>query len=318
MSELGDFLKKKREEQGLTLRDILKATAIREHYIELLERGSFEMLPSYVHVHGFVQQYSKALGLNFYEDIKPMLDKECAKEKFGKSQEEISIDGDAAKPGSFQIPLPQIIGGIVVLVIIVLMVVLIRSGGFSSKSASSRAVVESMRTVQVPVEDVKVEQPEEALPAQMEAPAIVDNMTQPLPAAVPAAAGAPTAPQTATTPSAATPATPATPPAAAPTTPPQRQVADLKFKDKCWIYFMADGDNTTAREFTANAGMTLRVYFDKYFMVHVGNAAALDVVYKDQSYTNLGDPDRAIHNLFFSANPAGRITMSRNTPEVAQ
>ncbi|ORU00707.1 helix-turn-helix domain protein [Anaerovibrio sp. JC8] len=61
---LGDTLRREREKQGLTIKDIENETSIRSLYIEAIEKGDYEHLPGDVYTKGFIRNYAKALNLD--------------------------------------------------------------------------------------------------------------------------------------------------------------------------------------------------------------------------------------------------------------
>lgn len=66
----GQLLRQAREERGLSVAQIAKATHIRPHYIEALEADNYAFLPSMAHGRGFVRAYARYLNV----DPVPMLD----------------------------------------------------------------------------------------------------------------------------------------------------------------------------------------------------------------------------------------------------
>lgn len=64
MKELGDTLREARERLGLALDEVERATRIRTHHLDALERGEFEALPSPVQARGFLNNYADFLGLD--------------------------------------------------------------------------------------------------------------------------------------------------------------------------------------------------------------------------------------------------------------
>jgi len=64
MSDIGGQLRAAREEQGLSLDQIQKATRIKRAYLEAIEANRFDQLPSPVQVRGFVRSYAGQLGLD--------------------------------------------------------------------------------------------------------------------------------------------------------------------------------------------------------------------------------------------------------------
>jgi len=64
MSDLGELLKKAREQSGLSLDDIQESTKIRKRYLEAIEAGDYKVLPGTFYVRAFVKTYAETLGLN--------------------------------------------------------------------------------------------------------------------------------------------------------------------------------------------------------------------------------------------------------------
>lgn len=70
MSEVGQMLRCRRKERGITLKDIEGALSIRVKYLEALENGDYSIIPGEVYVKGFLRNYAGFLGLNAEEMIK--------------------------------------------------------------------------------------------------------------------------------------------------------------------------------------------------------------------------------------------------------
>lgn len=64
MEDIGRELREAREKLGLTLEEAERATRIRAHHLEVLEKGDFEELPSPVQARGFMRNYADFLGLD--------------------------------------------------------------------------------------------------------------------------------------------------------------------------------------------------------------------------------------------------------------
>lgn len=69
MSDLGQILRSKREERGMTLKDIEAALSIRVKYLEALEQEDFAVIPGEVYTKGFLRNYANYLGLNAEEMV---------------------------------------------------------------------------------------------------------------------------------------------------------------------------------------------------------------------------------------------------------
>lgn len=63
MRKVSDMLRETREEKGLKLADIERATKIKAVYLSEIEKGAFDKLPSESYAMGFVKNYAKHLGL---------------------------------------------------------------------------------------------------------------------------------------------------------------------------------------------------------------------------------------------------------------
>ncbi len=71
MDELGQILSQARENKGLTVEDVQQATRINARFIEALENGEYNVLPTPVHVRGFMRNYARYLNL----DPAPLLER---------------------------------------------------------------------------------------------------------------------------------------------------------------------------------------------------------------------------------------------------
>lgn len=69
--ELGNLLKKTREERGIQLESIQKDTKIRLKYLQAIEDGEFSAIPGGdVYIKGFLKSYAEAVGLTTSEILR--------------------------------------------------------------------------------------------------------------------------------------------------------------------------------------------------------------------------------------------------------
>ena len=75
---IGDILRRERERQKLSIKDIEQGTSIRALYIEAIENGDYDKLPGNVYTKGFIKNYGNFLKLNgddlsrqFSEEVAP-------------------------------------------------------------------------------------------------------------------------------------------------------------------------------------------------------------------------------------------------------
>ncbi|MEZ4518643.1 MAG: DUF4115 domain-containing protein [Chloroflexota bacterium] len=71
MDEIGQILREARENKGLSLDEVQATIRINTRYLEALETGDYDALPTPVHVRGFLRNYARYLGL----DPQPLLDR---------------------------------------------------------------------------------------------------------------------------------------------------------------------------------------------------------------------------------------------------
>lgn len=64
MTNIGETLRTAREEQGLSLNDVVAVTRIRSHFLDALEQNNFDALGGDVYVRGFLRNYATFLGLD--------------------------------------------------------------------------------------------------------------------------------------------------------------------------------------------------------------------------------------------------------------
>ena len=64
MEEIAKTLKEARHRLGLTFEEAERSTRIRAHYLEALEKGELQSIPSQVQARGFLKNYSEYLGLD--------------------------------------------------------------------------------------------------------------------------------------------------------------------------------------------------------------------------------------------------------------
>jgi len=70
METIGEILRNKRLEKGLTLEDVSNLTKVRKKYLEALESGNYNEIPGKVYVKSFLKIYSDFLGLDRFYILK--------------------------------------------------------------------------------------------------------------------------------------------------------------------------------------------------------------------------------------------------------
>lgn len=63
MISVGQRLQEERVKKGLSIEDVAEATKIRKNFLEHIEKGEYEKLPSATFAQGFVRNYASFLGM---------------------------------------------------------------------------------------------------------------------------------------------------------------------------------------------------------------------------------------------------------------
>lgn len=71
MDELGNILREAREAKGLTLSEVQDQTRISAKFLSAMENGEYSLLPTPVHVRGYLRNYARFLNL----DPNPLLER---------------------------------------------------------------------------------------------------------------------------------------------------------------------------------------------------------------------------------------------------
>lgn len=68
--DIGDMLARAREERRMTVADVAAALHIRPRYIEALEQGNLDVMPSLTYVKGYLKRYAGYLSLDLIEVLR--------------------------------------------------------------------------------------------------------------------------------------------------------------------------------------------------------------------------------------------------------
>jgi len=70
LQEIGQRLQERRNELGLTLKDVQRSTKIRTRYLKALESGDYDIMPADVYTKGIIRSYAEELGLDGLELVR--------------------------------------------------------------------------------------------------------------------------------------------------------------------------------------------------------------------------------------------------------
>lgn len=291
MSELGALLKTTREQQKKTIRDVVDDTRIREQFINIIEDGRFKDLPSYLHAYGFVKKYAEFLGLDYENTVWPLFSVECPKDgAISKSTTQEEIKPEDYTPQTTEtsfIENEQKSGKKSVFALFIIIVLAVVgyagyylyssdyfAGTFASEeqaAAQQKSVVENEPTItfaddnktdnssyfnyydsNIYADNTTADNNSVAVGRAME-PAFVDPLlTQNIPTPVVI----------------------------------EPEKITVRFSENCWFKYSTDRGETNTID--ATAGTVLNIEFDKNFRLDIGNAVAVSIEYKGETYNNFG------------------------------
>lgn len=271
MSEFSKVLRDKRESLNLSLSDISKAIKVTTYYLELIEKGEFNKLPSYVHAYGFSKSYAEYLGFNF-DELKPLFDEACKKDDFQKKYVKIESDEIIQKEVNLKNIHKFFVFFIIVVILIIALVYYFLN--VNKKQVIKNLTVENKTANVVPLENETVNSDN----SSKDIKAIVEEKIDKIdPKEIVEQIN-------------------------------KKEVADnetfheavLEFNDICWVNIKID--NETVLDFIANPGTKKSIKFKKYFLIDIGNAAALTIKYDNLTFSRFGGFRQPVKNLYFTVN----------------
>ena len=290
MSELGNLLKTTREEQKKTIKDVVDDTRIREPFINIIEDGRFKDLPSYLHAYGFVKKYAEFLGLDYENVVWPLFSKECPKDgAISKSttQEEIKPEDYTPQTTETSFLENEQKSGKKPMFAIFIVIILVAVGYAGYYLYSSNYFAETFSSdMQTPAQQKAVTEPEPVITfaednktdngtyfnyygSNIYADNATDNNSIAIGTVMEPAFVDPLFAQNIPTPVIIEP-----------------EKITVRFSEDCWFKYRTDkGEENTI---DATAGTVLNIEFDKTFRVEIGNAVAVSIEYKGQTYNNFG------------------------------
>ena len=262
----GETLRIERERQKLTIQDIEQGTSIRAAYIEALENGDYDKLPSAVYAKGFVKNYANFLNLDadklakdFSAELSPPTQEEIDAEILNADEKVVTEDKKADKLKITEIQNPNVkvhdsdsasSSSSTMIIAAVLLIAIFAGGAWYYLKNSS----ENVANVNPPVQ-TEVTQPAE-------------NNQQTSPANNPVSAAVP-----------------------------QDGVnIQAKFNGECWTRVFVDG--AFVYEGVPAAGEIMNWHGVEGVTIRVGNAAGIEVSMNGQNYGALGGIGEVLERTF--------------------
>ncbi len=152
MADIGDKLRSAREDKGLSIADVEKATKIQSRYLTAIEQNDFDKLPGDFYTRAFIRQYAQVVGLDgkqllseFHQAVPESKPDQYVENSIDNKSEEVKETTDN-KRNLWRNYLPRIgviLGIIVVILIVYVLYARLSSGGQGNNNANSNVSVSS-------------------------------------------------------------------------------------------------------------------------------------------------------------------------------
>jgi len=294
MSKVSEILKGKRVEKNLELKDISKTLKISVEFLEKIENNRIKELPSYIHAFGFVKSYAKYLGIDETE-IEKLFKEEYKKEDFLRDH----ANSGSSSNSKEAIQIKQVKKKYPVMLIII--VILLFITGFIYFKQLSKNNINSSNSSTIFIDNIsnefdKIKHDDnitekdnlsENLKSDNISEAVSGNNTQIDYQAIAREILNSDADKTLKEPN----------------------KIKLHFNDICWIHI--ETDNKTVHDFIAEKDMVKVINFYDFFVIDIGNAAALTIEYNNQFIRNFGGFREPVKNLYFYLDENGALVYKK-------
>ena len=258
-------LKAAREARGLSLNDVFNATRVSKINLSALENYDFDRLPPPVYTRNFIRKYSQAVGV----DEKPILDRyEKHMEGLTPPPEETEVQKPWPEDGRRYRFLFGTLAAVIVAGVLVSAIYLYDQ--FGNPVAPVKTGESTPQIQVVPVPSVETSPPTQTPP-----------VPEPLSTVLPAPAATQTAP--------AVPA--ALPPAASASGKTLHLVIDTK--ELTWVRITEDRNPSS--QFLLKPGDKIERKASDFFLLDIGNAGGINVIFQGKPLENLGNRGQVIH-----------------------
>ena len=275
-NELGKILKGARENNHVTLKEASKATKISVLVLELLEHGEYKKLPSYVHATGFLKIYTKFLGLKF-DELKDIFEREYKGELYeeGKAREALSeVIEDVKKIDKQKKYIFTTVIILFILIAIISLLVYLKMHNNTVKK-NNMNITKNVILDNESLSSTKSEEINENIDNS-------DNYSVLSPVDLVKQLKESESTEKA-----------------------ELKSVTFEFFDTCWVHVNIDGKHEL--DFIAEAGTNKIIEFFNFFKIDVGNASAIKIKYKDQTFTGLGGWRQPVKNLYFNIDKDGNL-----------
>ncbi len=124
MENLGEYLQQKREEQNISIDELVSHTRIPIRFIEAIESNQFDLLPNQVTAKGFLRSYAECVGVDHALITEAFAEFPAPDPSFSEARSRNEILSHVRVEKSNRLPFPRrIVLSIVVLVCVLLILV---------------------------------------------------------------------------------------------------------------------------------------------------------------------------------------------------
>lgn len=295
MKNLGEDLKKAREEKGLTLSQAAEKTRISRTFLEALENGEYSVIPGEVFVSGFLRSYARELGLREKEVMARY------KEAVGQSQS-VSTDAPvaASKPAPPAVERKFSLSKAVGIVAVIALLFIIFAVIFSNEESEPQKAEPAAVTNTVPPPEPKPFTELTGLVPEQQLGPEAEQAQEPAPAQIPDNMRAPVKP-----------VEPQKPPEQAkqavqekPVKPAEKSVTQLTVKltarELTWYTYKSD--ETGKGDVTLRPGESAYIRADKRVVLDLGNAGGVDVELNGKKLPPYGRAGEVVRGIVFTSN----------------
>jgi cytoskeleton protein RodZ len=285
-------LKAIREARGLTPKDLFKATRVSMINLMAVENGDFDRLPPPVYARNFIRKYARAVGI----DEKPLLNRyEQHLESLRPPREEPEIRKPWPENGRrYRFLILSLALVIIAGVSVYGLFLLDQSGGkASAPSAPAPAPAAGSPATATPAAPTNLA----AAPAKAETAPATTTAGGPAPAAPAKPSAAPGKTESAPATSAAA----GSPTTAAPAASPKPAAAQggkpyrlaIETRELTWIRITED--RNSSYQVLLKPGEKLEKSASEYFLLDIGNAGGIDLIFQGKSLGSLGKSGQTLH-----------------------
>lgn len=275
-NELGKILREARENNNVTIKEASKATKISVSVLEQLERGEYKKLPSYVHATGFLKIYTKFLGLKF-DELKDIFEREYRGEFYeeDKARDALSeVIEDVKKNDKQKKYIFATVTILFILIAIVSLLVYLKMSNSTIKkdniNIKKNVILDDESVGSATSEEINANIDNSDNYSVLSPVELVEQLKE-----------------------------------SESTEKAELKSVTFEFSDTCWVHVNIDGKHEL--DFIAEAGTNKIIEFLNFFEIDVGNASAIKIKYKDQTFTGLGGWRQPVKNLYFKIDKDGKL-----------